>query len=75
MVVENLNTAKITILKLIEEIPETKAGEIIDFLEYLKQKKEYDLFIDEDEENELWNLIENDERISLEQAEKSILGD
>ncbi len=37
-----MNTAKERIIKLIEEIPENKAGEIIDFLLYLKGREEQD---------------------------------
>lgn len=36
MVVIAMNTGKEIILKLIDDIPETKVGEVIDFLLYLK---------------------------------------
>jgi spermidine/putrescine-binding protein len=63
-----LNTAKELILKLIDEIPETKAGEIIDFLLYLKTKKEQDLYLESDEEAEIWNLLKTEERIPAEKV-------
>ena len=65
-----MNTAKERIIKLIDEIPETKAGEVIDFLMYLKDKKENELYLDIQEEDELWNLINTDERISSEEVEE-----
>lgn len=61
-----MNTAKDIIKKLVDEMPETKAGEVIDFLLFLKKKDEQDLYLDSDEENELWDLIKNDERIPSE---------
>lgn len=70
-----MNTARDIILKLLEEIPEAKMGEIIDFLEYLKHKQELDLLLDKSEEEELWNLIQNDERISAEEVNKLLEGD
>lgn len=41
-----MNTAKDIIKKLVDEIPESKAGEVIDFLLYLKGKKETSLYLD-----------------------------
>jgi len=70
-----MNTAvKEIIFKLISEIPETKAGEIIDFLEFLKLKKDQELYLDNTEEEELWNLIKTDEKISNEKV-KELLKD
>ena len=68
-----MNTAKDMIIKLVEEIPETKAGEVIDFLLYLKNKKEQDLYLEADEE-EIWNLIKNDERIPSDKVNKLLEG-
>lgn len=65
-----MNTAKEIILKLIDEIPETKAGEVIDFLEYLKHKPEQELLLENEEERELWELIKTDERISEKEINK-----
>jgi hypothetical protein len=70
-----MNTAKDIIIKLIDEIPETKAGEIIDFLIYLKNKKEPDLYLDSQEEEEIWNLIKTDERVSSEEVGELLKGD
>lgn len=70
-----MNTAKDIIKKLIDELPETKAGEIIDFLLYLKNRKEQELFLSHDEEEEIWYLINNDERISSEKVNELIKGE
>ena len=63
-----MNTAKDIIKKLVDEIPESKAGEVIDFLLYLKNKKEQDLYLDSQEEEEIWNLIKTDERVPSEKV-------
>ncbi len=65
-----VNTAKDTIKKLVDELPETKAGQLIDYLLFLKNKKDDDLYLDSQEEEEIWNLIQTDERISDEQVKK-----
>lgn len=59
-----MNTAKQRIKKLVDEIPETKAGEVISFLLYLKSKPEEVLYLPPKEEEEIWDNIENDERMS-----------
>ena len=69
-----MNSAKEIIMKLVDEIPETKAGEIIDFLLYLKNKNEQDLYLEPDEEEEIWNLIENDERICADKVTELLNG-
>lgn len=69
-----MNTAKDIILKLIDEIPETKIGEVIDFLLYLKGKKDQELYLDPQEEEEVWNLIKTDERISSEKVNDLLKG-
>lgn len=69
-----MNTAKEIIMKLVEEIPETKAGEVIDFLLYLKNKKEQDLYLEPDEEEEIWNLIKNDERVCSDKVSELLNG-
>ena len=71
----NMNTAKDVIKKLIDEIPESKAGEVIDFLLYLKSKKEQDLYLDPKEEEEIWNLIKTDERVSSEKVSELLKGE
>lgn len=65
-----MNTAKELIHKMVDEIPETKAGAVIDFLLFIKNKKEESLYLDEKEENEIWNLIKNDERVPVEKVKK-----
>jgi hypothetical protein len=70
-----LHTAKDLIKKVIDHIPESKVGEVIDFLLYLKNKKEQDLSYEENEEEELWGLIENDERISENDLKKKLIGE
>jgi hypothetical protein len=70
-----MNTAKDLIKKLVDEIPESKAGEVIDFLLYLKNRKDQDLTFEENEEEEIWNLINNDEKISSEEVKKLLGGD
>jgi len=70
-----MNTAKELIKKLIDDIPETKAGEVIDFLLYLKTKNEQDLHLDSQEEEELWNLIKTDERVSSDKVKELIEGE
>jgi len=59
-----MNTAKQRIKKLVDEIPETKAGEVISFLLYLKSKPEEVLYLPPEEEEEIWYNIENDEKMS-----------
>ena len=70
-----MNTAKELILKLLDEIPESKAGEIIDFLLFLKSRKEQDLHLEPEEEAELWKLIQTDERISADRVDELLKGE
>lgn len=69
-----MNTAKEIIKKLVDEIPESKAGEVIDFLLYLKGKKETNLYLDPQEEEEIWNLIKTDTRIPSEKVDHILKG-
>lgn len=69
-----MNTAKDRIKRLVDEIPETKAGEVIDFLLYLKSKKEQETFLTVEEE-EIWNAINNDERMSSKEVKRLLLED
>ena len=69
-----MNTAKEIIKKLVDEIPESKAGEVIDFLLYLKGKKETNLYLDPQEEEEIWNLIKTDARIPSEKVDNILKG-
>ena len=70
-----MNTAKDIIQKLVEEMPETKAGEIIDFLLFLKERKDQELYLGIKEEEELWNIINNDERVSSEKVKELLEGE
>lgn len=67
---KRVNIAKELIHKLIGELPETKANEVIDFLLFIKSKKEESLYMDVEEENEVWELIKNDERIADKESKK-----
>jgi len=70
--VYKVNTVKDTIKKMVDELPETKAGQLIDYLLFLKNKKDDDLYLDSKEEEEIWNLIQTDEQVSDEQVKKLI---
>ncbi len=70
-----MNTVKDIIKKLVDDIPESKVGEVIDFLLYLKNKNDQDLYMDIQEEEELWNLINTDERVSSEKINELINGE
>ena len=72
LVVHKMNTAKDLIKKLIDDLPESKAGQVVDFLLYLKNKPEQDLFITVKEEEELWGLIQTDERMSNEEVKEKL---
>lgn len=65
-----MNTAKKLLLKLIEEIPESQIPEIIDFIDFLKNKKENQVykdlelasessmdFWDNDNDDKVWNNV------------------
>ena len=71
----NLNTAKDRIKKLVDEIPETKAGEVLDFLLFIKSKNEQELYLTPEEEEKIWYNINNDQRISLEEAKRLLIGE
>ena len=52
-----MNTAKDILKKLIADLPETKTGQAIDFLLYLRNKPEQDLYISVKEEEEVWKEV------------------
>lgn len=65
-----MNTAKEILFNLIEEIPENEMAEVIDFIGYLKTKREKELFKDlqkvsessisfwnNDKDDEVWNNV------------------
>ena len=60
--------------KIIDDIPETKAGEVIEFLLYLKTRKDQELHLDSLEEEELWDLIKTDETVSSDKVNELIKG-
>ena len=68
-----MNTAKDRIKRLVDEIPENKAGAVIDFLLYLKGKDEQETFLTIGEEEEIWDAISNDERMSSEEVKRLLL--
>lgn len=70
-----LNTAKDRIIKLIEDLPETKVGEVIDYILYLKTKDEQDLYLTPEEEDRFWNNIKTDDRVSSEEAKRLLIGE
>ena len=67
-----MNTAKKLLLKLIEEIPESQIPEILDFIDFLKNKKENQVykdlelasessmdFWDNDIDDKVWNNVQS----------------
>ena len=70
-----MNTAKDRIKRLIDELPETKDGEVIDFLLYLKTKDEQDLYLTTEEETRFSDSLKNAERISSEEAKRMLIGE
>ena len=74
-VVNIMNTAKDLLKQLIDELPETKAGQLIDYLLFLKNKEDQLLHLNNDEEEEIWKLIKNDEKIPSDQVKQLIKGD
>lgn len=65
-----MNTGKSILIKLIDEIPESQIPEIIDFIVFLKNKKNNEVFKDllsvsessidfwdNDIDNEVWNNV------------------
>ena len=69
-----MNTAKDRLKKLIDEIPETKAGEVLDFLLYIKAKSEQKLYLTPEEEK-IWYNINTDERMNSEEVRKLLIGE
>jgi len=60
-----MDTAKKMLRKLIEEIPEKDAAEVVDFIGYLKARSDRELFKDlekiSDSSQEFWNNDIDDE--------------
>lgn len=58
---DRMNTAKQILLNLIDEIPENKISEVIDFIGYLKVKEEMNMFKElENASNSSLDFWEND---------------
>ncbi len=70
-----MNTAKDFLHKLVDDIPETKVGEVLDFLLFLREKPEHDLYLSPKEEEEILRIINHDERISSDKAKELLLGE
>ena len=70
-----LNTAKDRIKKLVDEIPETKAGEVLDFLLFIKSKSEQELYLTPEEEEKIRHNRHNDQTISSQEARKLLIGE
>ena len=62
------------IIDLINTIPEAKAGEVIDFLLYLKNKNSEELYLEIQEEEDIWNLIKTDDRVSSAEVNELLKG-
>ena len=60
-----MNTVKKELLKLIDEIPENQISEVIDFVSFLKMRREKELFKDLEASSEssldFWNNKIDDE--------------
>ncbi len=65
-----MNSSKEMLKKLVEELPETKTGEAIDYLLFLKERAEQDLYLSEKEEEQIWDLIKTEERLKAEDVKK-----
>lgn len=70
-----MNTAKDRIKKLVDELPESKAGEIIDFLLYLKSKPEQELYMTPEEEKDLLGKIKYEDRMSSDEVKRLLIGE
>ncbi len=66
--------AKDYIYKLLDDLPESKTGQLIDYILFLKSQEDQVLYIDSKEEEEIWDLIKNDERMTSEQIKEKFLG-
>ncbi len=64
------SAAKDIIVKLVDELPETKVGEVIDFIRFLNSKNEHELLFTPKEEEEIWNLLNTDDRISSDKVKE-----
>ena len=64
-----MNTAKKILFKLIEEIPESQIPEVIDFISFLKNKKDNEVYKDliasSESSLEFWNNDIDDEVVNV----------
>ena len=70
-----MNTSKELLKRLVDELPETKTGQAIEYLLFLKMREEQELYISEKEEEEIWERVVNEDKISAEEVKKLILRD
>ena len=65
--------AKDYIHRLVDDLPETKTGQLIDYILFLKSQEDQVLYMDSKEEEEIWDLIKNDERMTANQVKERLL--
>ncbi len=63
------------LLKIIDELPESKKGQAIEYLQFLKDRADQDLYLSKIEEREIWKRIKTEERINSEDVTKYLLND
>jgi len=70
-----VSTPKELLKRLVDELPESKTGQAIEYLLFLKTREEQELYISEKEEEEIWERIVNEDKVSAEEVKKLILRD
>ncbi len=70
-----MSTPKELLKRLVDELPESKTGQAIEYLLFLKTREEQELYISEKEEEEIWERIVNEDKVSAEEVKKLILRD
>ncbi len=71
-----MNTSNIDLLKkLVDDLPETKAGQAIEYLLFLKMREETELNISEKEEKEIWERISSEEKLNAQEVKMLLLRD
>jgi hypothetical protein len=69
-VVGMMSNNKEKLLKLIVDLPEIKVGQAIEYLKFLKESSEQELYMSKKEENEIWQRIETEERMKSEDVKR-----
>jgi hypothetical protein len=69
-VVGMMSNNKEKLLKLIVDLPEIKVGQAIEYLQFLKESSEQELYMSKKEENEIWQRIETEERMKPEDVKR-----